>query len=336
MRAVFTTARSERHQKDALAVAPEGLEVTVLRSPGREQLAHALEGARYLVSERSGAVDGAVLAGARDLRLVLRLGELAHDIDLEAARQAGVMVCRREQEGVLRVAEFCVLQMLALQRRLLESEALARAAGDDWAPRRTTDENRFAFNWTRRRGLAGLYGRTVGILGLGEIGIALARRLRGWNVQLAYHRRNRLPQTVEAAFDLNWRMPEALLADADVLVCLLPHTEATAGWLDRARLAAMKPGALLVSAGSGGVIDETALADMLAEGHLAGAALDTFAVEPLEAGNRLVALAGQGANLLLTPHVAGGAPDDADREFAAMWDPVRAHMAGREPEGRLV
>lgn len=335
-RAVFTTARSERHQADALAVAPEELEVTMLRGPDRATLQEAMAGARYLVSERSGILDAELLASAGDLRLIVRLGELAHDIDLEAAKRMGIAVARREQEGVLRVAEFCILQTLALLRRLRETEDLAREARDDWAPRRITDENRFAYNWTRRTGLNGLHGRQVGILGLGEIGLALARRLRGWGVDLLYHRRSRLPSSVETELALGWLPAEALLAKADVLVCLLPYTAATAGWFDREKLAAMKSGALLVSAGSGGVIDETALAKAIASGHLAGAALDTFAVEPLESANPLVALAGQGANLLLTPHVAGGSPEDAHDAFAAMWQPVRDHLAGREPGGRLV
>ena len=335
-RAVFTTARSARHQNAALAVAPEGLEVTMLRSPDRAELARALDGAAILVSERSGVVDAGLIAGAADLRLILRLGELSHDIDLEAARRAGIVVCRREQEGVLRVAEFCVLQSLALLRRLRESEELARAAAQDWAARRRTDENSFAYNWTRRRGLRGLHGLEVGILGFGEIGVALARRLQGWGVDLRYNRRSRLPETVEAELGLAWLPAETLLGQADIVVCLLPYTEETADWLDATRLAAMKPGALLVSAGSGGVIDEAALAAGLASGHPAGAALDTFAVEPLVPDHPLVALAGQGANLLLTPHVAGGAPEEGDPEFAAMWQPVRDFLEGRQPGSRLV
>lgn len=334
--AVFTTARSARHQKDALAVAPDGLAVTMLRSPERPVLEDALAKARYLVSERSGTVDAALLEASPELRLILRLGELSHDIDLEAARRAGVMVCRRPQEGVLRVAEFCVLQMLALLRRLRESEDLARQAGNDWVARRTTDENRFAYNWTRRRDLRGLHGLHIGILGMGEIGIALARRLNGWGVELSYHRRSMLPRAVEVELGLTRREPDELLASCDILVNLLPYTEATAGWLNAARIAVMPAGALLVSAGSGGVVDEAALAAAVASGALAGAALDTFGVEPIEAANPLVVLAGQGANLLLTPHVAGGSPGDADAAFAAMWDPVRDHMAGREPAGRLV
>jgi len=335
-KAVFTTARSTRHQNDALAVAPEGLAVTMLRSPERADLASALADATILVSERSGVIDAGLLSGAPELRLILRLGELTHDIDLEAARAAGVVVCRREQEGVLRVAEFCMLQMLALQRRLRESEDLARAAAETWVARRVTDENSFAFNWTRRSGLGGLHGRNVGILGFGEIGVALARRLQGWGVSLRYNRRNRLPEAVEAELGLTWLPAETLLAQADVVVCLLPFTEQTHGWLDAEHLGAMKPGALLVSAGSGGIIDEAALADAVASGHLAGAALDTFATEPLESENPLVVLAGQGVNLLLTPHVAGGAPLEANTEFAAMWQPVRDFMVGCPPQGRLV
>lgn len=334
-RAVFTTARSPRHQQDALAVAPAGLDVTMLRTPDRATLTAALADATYLVSERSGAVDAGLLDAAPHLRLVLRLGSLDHDISLEAARERGVIVCRREQEGVLRVAEFVVLQALALLRRLRETEDLARAAGDDWAKRRATDENAFAYNWTRRSGLAGLHGRTVGILGFGEIGVALARRLRGWGCTLLYNRRNRMPAALEEELAIAFEAAEAVLSEADVVVNLLPFTDQTRGWLDARRLGLMKRDAVLVSAGSGGIVDEAALADALRAGRLAGAALDTYAVEPLEASNPLVALAGEGANLLLTPHVAGGVPRDAAAEFARMFDPIRDHMAGRPPRGRI-
>jgi phosphoglycerate dehydrogenase-like enzyme len=335
VKAVFTTPRSARHQEDAVAAAPEALAIVALRSPDRATLKDRLEGAAYLISERVGRIDCDVLDAAPDLQLVLRLGAMTHDIDLEEARRRGVIVCQRHQEGAMRVAEHVVLQILALLRHLCEAETIARAAADGWRPRRRTDENRFAYNWSGRRDLQGLHGKTLGILGFGEVGAELARRLAGWGLRLLYGRRTRLPAEVEDRLAIAYRDNLALLAESEVLVCLLPYAADTVGYLDAARLATMKPGAILANAGSGGVIDETALARALAEGRLAGAALDTFAVEPIEPDNPLVALANDGANVLLTPHIAGGAPMEAAAEFAAMYDPIRDHLAGRPPSGRI-
>jgi phosphoglycerate dehydrogenase-like enzyme len=335
IKAVFTTLRSRRHQRDALDAAPPELDIVMLCDPGQDELRDHLQDAVYLISERSGAVDRALLAAAPGLRLVLRLGALAHDIDLEAARERGVTVCQRRQEGAMRVAEHVVLQVLALLRRLRETEAIAREAADGWARRRPTDENAFAYNWSRRLDLPGLHGRTVGILGFGEVGVELAQRLAGWDVALLYARRSRLPADVERRLGIAYRANDALLRASDVVVCLLPFAADTVGYLDAARLAAMRPGAVLASAGSGGVIDEAALAEAVAAGRLAGAALDTFAVEPVERDNPLVRLANEGAKVLLTPHVAGGAPRDAAAELAAMYDPIRDHLAGREPANRI-
>jgi len=98
----------------------------------------------------------------------------------------------------------------------------------------------------------------------------------------------------------------------------------------------MKPLALLVSAGSGGVIDELALAQAVRSGHLAGAALDTFAVEPLENDNLLVLAARKGANIMLTPHVAGGSPSDGWEELGRMYQPVLEYLSGNPVFFRLV
>jgi phosphoglycerate dehydrogenase-like enzyme len=332
---VFTTERSALHQSSALKMAPDALAVTMLRSPGRAELFDALVGARYLLSERRGEVDAALFDAAPDLAMVLRAGSMTHDIDFREAGRRGIVVCQRPQEGVIRVAEHVLMQMLAVLKHLRENEDIAREADDSWAKRRTTDEDTFAYNWSRRTGLQGIQGRTVGILGFGEIGAELARRLAGWGCERLYHRRSRLPDTAEQALGIEYCSQDALLARSDALVCLLPYTDATRASLGRAAFEGMKPGACLISAGSGGVIDEAALARAVTSGHLAGAALDTFAVEPLEAGNPLVVAAREGANVLLTPHVAGVGSDDGWAEIARMYDPILDHLAGRPPSGRL-
>jgi len=332
---VFVTERGQRHQDNALRVAPDEVDVVMLRSPDSATLKAAVADATYLISERTGVIDRDLIDAAPDLRLILRLGALTHDIDLDAARSRGIVVCQRRQEGAERVAEHVVLQMLALAWRLNETQAIARAAQGEWAPRRQTDEDHFAYNWSKRRDLPGIAGRRIGILGFGEIGVELARRLAGWRCHVTYARRRRLPENVEAELGLVYLANDSLIATSDILVNLLPYTSETVRYLGAARLGTMKPGALLVSAGSGGVIDEEALAQAVRRGQLAGAALDTFAVEPIEPDNPLVGLARDNANVMLTPHVAGGAPGDDWAEFATMFDPIRAHVEKRAPVGRI-
>ena len=335
-RLVLVTERSAYHQEQTAKVVPDGVDFVVLRSPSDDALKAALADATYLVSERVGRIDGALLDAAPHLKLILRLGSLTYDIDLAAAKKRGVIVCQRYQEGAVTVAEFTLLQILALLHRLPAVQAIAEAAAHDWAERRQTDENTFAFNWSKRRDHRTLDGMTIGILGMGEIGAVLAERLSPWNVTLLYARRRRFPIEVEETLQLGYRDNESLLAESDVVVCLLPYNDQTAGYFDQSRLAAMKRGAYLVSAGSGGVIDEPALADLIASGQLAGAALDTFAVEPIEAGNPLVTLARDGANVILTPHVAGGAPEDPWADYRLMFTAVEDHLRGDPPVGRIV
>jgi len=306
---LFLTERGRRHQAAALRAAPPELEVVVLRRPDGDTLLAHLKDAVFLITERSGRVDGEMISSAPKLRLILRLGSLVHDIDLIAARAAGIAVCAQPQRGAIMVAEHSVVQMLALAKHLRQVEwaALATREGGD---SRRTDEDTFSYNWTRQSGIGGLWGRTVGILGCGETGVELARRLQGWNCRVRYHRRRRLPPVVEEELGIRYAEREDLLAESDFLVNLLPYAPETDHSLGRAEFERMKPGAYLVSSGSGSVIDEPALADAIRSGKLAGAALDTFEWEPLSADNPLLRLASSdpGLNLLLTPHTAAGAP----------------------------
>src|SRR5690606_12922529 len=138
---VFLTDRSPRHQEAARAAAPAGVEVVMLRRPPRGRVMAELADAAFLVSERSGEIDAEMIAAAPRLRLIQRLGSLAYDIDLDAARTAGVPVCTWPVVGSIMAAEHMLMQMLALAKRLPEVSDIAQAA-DDWGrPSRRTDEN---------------------------------------------------------------------------------------------------------------------------------------------------------------------------------------------------
>lgn len=333
---IFTTERSERHQQVALRLAPPELDLIMLRQPDRATLRNHLPTAEYWISERVGEIDAGLIQAAPHLKLILRLGSLTYDIDLAAAQQAGVIVCTWPQGDVIRVAEHVTMQMLALGKKVQEVARLTRAASPEWGSAKRTDENTFAYNWTRRTQVEGLWRATVGILGFGEIGAEVARRLRGWEVNLLYHKRRRLPPAVESEFDLTYAADDVLLRKSDYLVNLLPYSATTDRWLNGGCFERMQAGSYLVSCGSGSVIDEADLAAAIQRGQLAGAALDTYEWEPLPADNPLVALAQADYNLLLTPHIAAGASPRHAQERAENYTNILLHLRGEPIRYRVV
>ena len=148
---IFTSNRSPFHQQRALKAAPPELSVTMLAHPSEAELvAHLAEG-EYLISERVGVIDAKVIQAAPKLKLILRLGSMTYDIDLEAAKAAGVIVCTWPDAGAVGVAEHTVLQMLALTKKLREVQAVALEASSHWGTSRPTDENTFSYNWSGRK-----------------------------------------------------------------------------------------------------------------------------------------------------------------------------------------
>ncbi len=333
---LFTTERGHRHQQAALKAAPDALDITMLRQPDKETLLAHLPRAEYLISERVGVIDAEMIQAAPRLKLILRLGSLTYDIDAKAAKAAGVAVCYWPVGSVIRVAEHTVLQLLALSKRLRETEAIALTASAKWGASKRTDEDTFAYNWSNRQNVGGLWQKSIGILGFGEIGVELARRLAGWGCALRYNKRRRLPKSVEAEFNLRYADIDALLAQSDYLVNLLPYFSQTDLMINAGYFAKMKPGACLVSCGSGSVIDEAALAEAIKTGNLAGAALDTFEWEPIKADNPLIALAKQNYNILLTPHIAAGDSATAAKERLKDYTNIINHIEGKALQYRLV
>ena len=286
------------------------------RRPSRDEIMSLLPQVEFLITERSGIVDAGMIERAGRLRLIQRLGSLVYDIDLGAASAAGIPVCAVPVWGSILVAEHMLMQMLALAKRLPEVSAVAKGEylqenGSAWGESRRTDENVFAYNWSGRRGIESLGDKTAGILGFGEIGAELARRLRGFGLaRVLYHKRTPLPSQAEADLGLAFVEPPTLFAESDFLCVLLPYSPETDMSINADTFAQMKPGAFVVGCGSGSVIDEAALADAIRDGHLAGAALDTFEWEPIRPDNPLLPLARDPRyNVLLTPHTAAGSGD---------------------------
>lgn len=334
---LFLTDRSERHQQAAREAAPPEIEqIHFLRRPDKATILRAIGDADFLISERAGVIDGEIIAAGKRLRLIQRLGSLTYDIDLDAARAAGVPVCDFPIPGVVAVAEHLIWQILAVLRRAHDGEAaiLSPSPGTgEGVPSQRTDENIFATNWSRRTGIRSLLGMTVGIVGFGEIGVEAVRRLRAFGCRMLYHKRSPLPRHVEEALGIEYRSEDELYRQSDVLCNLLPYSPATDGLIGEAVFARMQPGSYLVNCGSGSVIDESALAAALRSGHLAGAALDTFEWEPIRPDNPLLPLARDPQqNVVLTPHTAFlGGVGSRSEEFAN----IRRLLAGEPLRNRV-
>ena len=331
-RVLFLTQRGLQQQQWALEGAPAELEISMRREPPRAEILQLLPEMDFLISERSGAVDAEMIAAGRRLRLLQ-----TWDLDLEAARRAGLPVCYLPISSCGLVAEHMLLQILGLFKRLRDALRVSAEAGD-WGQPRQSDEDTFAYNWSGRTGLRGLHEAVVGILGMGEIGLELAWRLRGFGCRVLYHKRRRLPAEAEARFQVSYATPDEIADQSDVVCNLLPYSgpEPT---VNAAYLARLRPGAYLVSCGSGDTVDDEAVLAALKSGHLAGAALDTYNWEPLRPDDPLLELARDpGANLILTPHIAAGGLTIAatTKHRAADYDNLLRVLRGEPLNYRLV
>ena len=284
-----------------IAVTPRGFR----QSPGRHQelLAQAGYAVRYPTVERpltapelrelivgcEGVILGVddapaeVLVGS-DLRVIVRFGIGMDNVDLEAARAQGIKVSRTLGATTTSVAELAIGLMLAAARGTSQMDRTVRAG-----------------SWTRLTGLE-LAGRTLGLVGIGRIGLEVAHRARAFGMTVIAHDPVALPGDIPLmAFD-------ELLATSDVISIHAPLNEQTRHMFDTAALSAMKPSSILINTARGGIIDEDALAVALVDGPLWAAALDCFEHEPLQSSALL-----ELSNVILTPHCGASTEEAVER-----------------------
>ncbi|MGC7096913.1 2-hydroxyacid dehydrogenase [Amycolatopsis lurida] len=279
-----------------------------------DELRERVAGANALVTMVGDRVDGAVAdAAGPGLAVVANVAVGYDNLDVKALSERGVAVTNTP--GVLTdtTADLAFGLLLMSTRRLGEGERLLRAR-TPW---------KFSLGFMLG---AGLQGRTLGIVGLGQIGRAMARRAKAFGLEIVYSGRNRAPAEVEAELGAR-RLPlEELLRSADFVSLHCPLTPETRHLINADTLRTMKPGAYLVNTTRGAVVDEAALAEALAEGVLAGAALDVFEKEP-EVEPRLLDL----ENVVITPHL-GSATVETRTEMALLAARnVAAVLAGEPP-----
>ncbi|MBN9460482.1 MAG: D-glycerate dehydrogenase [Burkholderiales bacterium] len=257
----------------------------------------------------SDRVDRELLAACPRLRMVATGSVGYNHIDLAACRERGIAVSNTPDVLTEATADMAWALLLSTARRVTESEHWLRAG--QW--------QRWAFDQFLG---ADVHGTTLGILGMGRIGSAVARRARGFDMKVIYHNRSRAANEAELGARLVDRA--TLLAEADHLVLVLPYSEATHHVIGARELAAMKSTATLVNIARGGIVDDAALVEALRAGRIAGAGLDVFEGEPA-LDPRLLAV----PNVVLTPHI--GSATRSSRMAMAMLaaDNLVAFAAGQ-------
>jgi glyoxylate/hydroxypyruvate/2-ketogluconate reductase len=263
-------------------------------------------------------IGAAVFAAAPRLRVVANMAVGYNNFDMAAFNASNVLGTNTPDVLNETTADFGWALMMATARRITESEHFLRAG--KWE------------KWSFDMFLGpDVYGSTLGIVGMGRIGQAIARRAQGFNMRVIYHNRSRVAPEIEAELNAEYRTKEALLREADHVVLVLPYTAQNHHTIGAAELALMKPTATLTNIARGGIVDDAALAVALRERRIAAAGLDVFEGEPKVHPALLTV-----PNVVLTPHIASASEATrramanlaADNLIAALGEGPRA---GRPP-----
>ena len=291
-------------------------DVTVVSEspPERGELLEAVRGVAGILPTVTEKMDMEVMDAAGDgLKVIANMAVGYDNIDVEAATERGVIVTNTPEVLNETTADTAFLLMLAAARRLGEAERLLRSGGwDAWGPQQLTGPD--------------VWGKRLGVVGFGRIGQALARRTRGFDMDLVYHDQYR---NEEAEHELGARYLDLdeLLKTADFVSVHTPLTPETTHLIGAEELEKMKPEAVLVNTSRGPVVDEAALADALAEGHIFAAGLDVYEEEP-EVPSRLLEL----ENVVLAPHIGSASIETRDKMAALAAENIAAVLSGEEPK----
>jgi phosphoglycerate dehydrogenase-like enzyme len=296
----------------AREMAPDGFEL-VLAGDADQDLAGALGKADYMVCYPNVPMKEAFYRAAPQLRLVQLLSAGYDNVDLEAARRAGVPVSNNGGANAISVAEHTLMLLLTVSRKVVwqhGSVSAGRWRGNGPAPR-----------------MYELFNKTLGIVGLGTIGKKVARLAQAFGMRVQYYDIARLSEDAEDALGVRFRLLRELLKSSDAVSLHVPLNDSTRGMIGAGELALMKPEAILVNTCRGPVVDEAALHTALSSGNLFGAGLDVFEQEPPPADNPLLKL----SNVVLTAHFAGPTWDNHVARFRNAFDNVQRVHRGEPP-----
>lgn len=282
------------------------------------ELAQKLQGKAGIFATPSERIDAGVIAANPQLRAICNMAVGYNNIDLDAASRAGVMATNTPDVLNETTADFAWALLMATARRVTESEHWLRAG--HW------DKWRFdAFLG------ADVHGATLGIIGMGRIGQAIARRSTGFDMTVLYHNRRRLPAELEQrANHARLVDKDTLLREADHVLLVLPYSAESHHTIGAAELALMKPSATLVNIARGGIVDDAALIAALREHRIAAAGLDVFENEPRFHPDFLTL-----TNVVLTPHIASASEPTRRAMANCAADNLIAALSGQQPPNLL-
>lgn len=295
----------------ARKLAPAGFDVVLAR--GQAELDAAIGAAQFLVCYPSVKISDAFFRAAPRIRLVQLLSAGYDDVDIEAARRARIPVANNGGANAISVAEHTLMLMMAVARRLIWQHgnvSSGRWRGNGPAPR-----------------MYEIFGKTLGIVGLGTIGKKVARLAQAFGMHVQYYDIARLTENEEDALNVRFRLLNEVLRTSDIVSLHVPLNTSTRGMIGAAELAQLKPDAILINTCRGPVVDEMALFHALNENRFFGAGLDVYDQEPPPPDNPLFKL----GNVLLTAHFAGPTWDNHVVRFRNAFDNVQRVSRGERP-----
>jgi glyoxylate reductase len=296
------------------ALEPFDVRVLHERPPERGELLDAVRGVSGILSTATEKMDGELMdAAGEDLKVIANMAVGYDNVDVDASAERGIVVTNTP--GVLdeTTADVAFMLLLAAARRLGEGERLLRAGRWEWwGPKQLMGRD--------------VWGKRLGIVGFGRIGQAVARRARGFGMEVLYHNRSRKE---EAEQELGARYVEfdELLETVDFVSVHTPLTDETHHLIGPKELGRMKPTAVLVNTSRGPVVDEAALADALAAGRIFAAGLDVYEEEP-KVHPKLLEL----ENVVLAPHIGSASVETRDRMAALAAENLAAVLRGEDPK----
>jgi glyoxylate reductase len=283
--------------------------------PTREWLESNIRGADGVLCMLTDRFDSELLEKAERLKVLSSMSVGLDHVDLDAATRRGIYVTYTPDVLTDATADLTWALLLAAARRVCEADRFVRGGlwKVAWAPNLLLGSD--------------VYGKTLGIIGMGRIGYAVAKRATGFGMQILYHQRHRIPEEKERAVNARYVALEELLSTSDYVTIHLPLTEQTRGLINEERLRLMKPTAYLINTSRGPIVDENALVKALKEGWIRGAALDVYEKEPLPEGSPLLKL----NNLVLTPHIGSATTATRNRMAEVAADNLIAVLSGTLP-----
>ncbi len=290
------------------------------RPLSREELGAAMRRADVLVPTITDTIDQALLSQAGDkLKLIANFGAGVDHIDVQTARQRGILVSNTPGAVTEDTADMTLALILAVTRRIPEGLAIMQAgAWTGWAPTALLG------------GRVG--GRRLGILGMGRIGQAVARRAKAFGMQIHYHNRKRLRPEIETELEATyWESLDQMVSRMDVISINCPHTPSTFHLMNARRLKLMKPSAVIVNTSRGEVIDENALTRMLRSGEIAGAGLDVF-----ERGVEINPRLREMSNVVLLPHMGSATLEGRIEQGEKVIINIKTFADGHRPPDLVV